>query len=290
MTVEFGFRVSQFQPPPGADPRTYYDRILPQLSEHFTGVWIEDHLMFGDSPFLESWALMAYLAGAYPRFTYGHMVVCQSFRNPGLLAKMGASLHALTNGKFVMSLGAGWHQPEYDAYNFDFATPGARVEQLAETIEIVRAMWTQAPATYIGKHYKVENAYCAPRPDPLPRILVGTGRPRALAVTARLADAWNYDHGPNYLPALEILKAECAKQGRDFSQMWLTLTGSVRFPQDLSSYEKPQHPQFGPTPADAIEQLKPYIALGIRSFPLVFADLYTLQKFDAEVAPVLAAL
>ena len=52
----------------------------------------------------------------------------------------------------------------------------------------------------------------------------------------------------------------------------------------------PDHPQFGPTPADAIEQLKPYIALGVRTFPLVFADLYTLQKFDAEVAPALAEL
>ena len=289
MPVEFGFRINQFQPT-GQDPRAYYDQILPRLSPHFTGVWIEDHLMFDDWAFLESWTLMAYLAAAYPRFTYGHMVVCQSFRNPALLAKMGATMHALTNGKFVLSLGAGWHKPEYDAYNFDFATPGARVAQLAETIELVRAMWTQAPATYIGKHYKVENAYCAPRPNPLPRILVGTAGPKALAVTARLADAWNYDHGPRYLPALETLRAECAKLGRDFGALWLTLTGSVRFPQDLSGYQPPDHPQFGPTPADAIEQLKPYIALGVRTFPLVFADLYTLQKFDAEVAPALAEL
>jgi alkanesulfonate monooxygenase SsuD/methylene tetrahydromethanopterin reductase-like flavin-dependent oxidoreductase (luciferase family) len=289
MTVEFGFRVSQFQPK-GEDARAYYDRILPKLSDHFTGVWIEDHLMFDDHYLLESWVHMGYLAGAYPRFTYGHMVVCQSFRNPALLAKMAASLHALTGGKFVLSLGAGWHKPEYDAYNYDFATPGARVAQLAETIEIVRALWTQAPATYKGQYYQVENAYCSPRPDPLPRILIGTGRHKALAVTARLADAWNYDIGPNFMPAYETLKAECAAIGRDFSDLWLTATGQVHFPQDLSSYQAPEHPVFGPTPADAIAQLKTYIALGIRSFPLVFADLYTLQKFDAEVAPEVAGL
>jgi alkanesulfonate monooxygenase SsuD/methylene tetrahydromethanopterin reductase-like flavin-dependent oxidoreductase (luciferase family) len=288
MTVEFGLRISQFQPR-GADPRDYYDRLLSKLSAHFTGVWIEDHLMFGDSPFYESWVLMSYLAGAHPRFLYSHMVDCQSFRNPGLLAKMAASLHALTGGKFVMSLGAGWHQPEYAAYNFDFATPGARVAQLAETIEILRAMWTQAPATYIGKYYRVENAYCAPRPDPLPRILVGTAGRKALAVTARLADAWNYDHGPKYAPALATLKAECAAAGRDFSQFWLTATGQVRLPRDPAS-APPEHPFFGPTPAAAIEQLKTYIALGVRAFPLVFADEYSLDRFDAEVAPALAEL
>jgi len=164
---------------------------LNSLSEHITTVWLSDRLQNGDEPNFESWVLMAHLAGLYPRFTYSHMVSCQSYRNPALLAKMGATMQHLTGGKFILSVGAGWHKEEYDSYNFDFATPGARVEQLAETIEIVRALWTQSPATYHGKHYHIENAYCSPQPNPMPLILVGTNGKKALAVTARLADAWN---------------------------------------------------------------------------------------------------
>src|SRR5262245_473420 len=144
MTVDFGIRLPWFPPDRGEHARAYYDRTLNSLSEHITTVWLADHLQFGDQPMLEAWVHIAYLAGAYPRFKYGHLVNCQSFRNPALLAKMGATMQHLTGGRFIMGLGAGWHQEEYDAYNLEYPAPGARVEQLAETIEIVRAMWTQA--------------------------------------------------------------------------------------------------------------------------------------------------
>lgn len=284
MTIDFGVRLPRFPPEGGPAAREYYAGVLGGLSARFTTVWLDDHVQFGDTPLDEAWVLLSYLAGAHPRFRYGHMVNCQSFRNPALLAKMAASLQHLTGGRFILGLGAGWHAEEHAAYNFPFAAPGARVEQLAETIEIVRALWTQAPATYHGKHYRIDQAYCSPRPAPPPPIMVGTGGRKALAVTARLADAWNWDYGADYETAYDHLRQACAAQGRDFGALWLTLTGTVRFTAEGIG----EAGQIGPTPAAALAQLRPYAALGVRHFAFVFADPATLARFDAEVAPALA--
>jgi alkanesulfonate monooxygenase SsuD/methylene tetrahydromethanopterin reductase-like flavin-dependent oxidoreductase (luciferase family) len=306
MTVDFGIRLSRFPEVPSESAQAYYNRTLNSLSEHITTVWLSDHLQSGDNPNLESWVLMAYLAGQHPRFKYSHLVNCQSYRNPGLLAKMAASMQSLTGGRFIMSLGAGWHKEEYDAYNFDFATPGARVEQLAETIEILRAMWTQSPATYHGRHYQVENAYCSPRPNPLLPILVGTNGKKALQVTARLADAWNWDYAMSaFEPAYRVLQQECEVIGRDIREIWLTLGGTAHFPKNtadfvatdptkaqisMAGYTVPEEPKLGPTPADAIEQLRPFIERGVRHFQIGFEDQRTIDTFCEEVAPQLAQL
>ena len=85
---------------------------IESLPSSFTTLWIQDHLQKGTQVLLESWATLSYLAAKYPRFTYGHLVDCQSFRNPGLLAKMGATLQYLTGGRFIMGLGAGWREEE----------------------------------------------------------------------------------------------------------------------------------------------------------------------------------
>jgi alkanesulfonate monooxygenase SsuD/methylene tetrahydromethanopterin reductase-like flavin-dependent oxidoreductase (luciferase family) len=293
MTVDFGIRLTSFPPDGNSDVLAFYERTLTALSEHVTTVWLSDHLQFGDQRFLEGWVRAAYLAGVYPRFRYGHLVTCQSFRNPALLAKMGASLQYLTGGRFILGLGAGWHKEEYEAYHFDFASPGVRVEQLAETIEIVRALWTQAPATYHGKHYQIDHAYCTPRPHPVPPILVGTNGKKALAVTARLADAWNYDYRlETFEPAYRVLKQQCEEIGRDFGELWLTACGTARFPQDTTEFvpadPAKEEPKLGPTPAQAIEQLRPFVELGVSHFQIAFEDQRTIDRFCEEVAPRVA--
>ena len=304
MTVDFGIRLSRYLDDSSQDAQAYYQRILNSVSEHITTVWLSDHLQDGNEPNFESWVLMAYLAGIYPRFKYGHLVNCQSYRNPALLAKMGATMQQLTRGRFILGLGAGWHKEEYDAYNFDFASPAARVEQLAETIEIVRALWTRSPATYHGKHYHIENAYCSPQPNPLPPILVGTNGKKALTVAARLADAWNWDYSMAvFEPAFRTLKQACAVIGRDIGEIQLTLGGTAHFPANPSDfvpadpnatfgndegYQVAVEPKLGPTPAHAIEQLRPFVEQGVSHFQIGFEDKRTLDKFCEEVAPRIA--
>src|SRR5262249_25832622 len=125
------------------------------LPPSFTTLWIEDHLQRGANMLLESWTTLAYLAAQSPRFTFGHLVDCQSFRNSALVAKMAATLQYLTGGHYIMGLGAGWREEEYRAYGYEFPAPAVRVAQLGETIEILRAMWSQSPATYRGTHYHI---------------------------------------------------------------------------------------------------------------------------------------
>src|SRR5206468_10686043 len=111
-----------------------------------------DHLQFGDRPTAEGWTALTYLAATFPRFRYGHLVLSQSYRNPALLAKMSATLHELTGGRFILGIGAGWHDEEYRAYGYEYPGGGVRVAQLAEAIEVIRALWTQAPATHHGTY------------------------------------------------------------------------------------------------------------------------------------------
>jgi alkanesulfonate monooxygenase SsuD/methylene tetrahydromethanopterin reductase-like flavin-dependent oxidoreductase (luciferase family) len=262
----------------------------------FSTVWISDHLQFGDDEILEGWTLLAYLAAAFPRFRYGHLVLGQSYRNPALLAKMAATLQLLTGGRFILGLGAGWHEEEYRSYGYDYPSGGTRVAQLAEAIEVIRAMWTQSPATYHGTWYQVEAAYCEPRPDPPIPIMVGTNGPKALAVTARLADMWNWD-GPwetVYQKPYETLRQHCETIGRPFEEIALTAGIDVSMPDDPSAfvptYEHRFYPgstfyRLGPTPADVIRNIERLVDVGVSHFQVYLDDMTTYRHFIEEVVP-----
>ena len=263
--ADFGFQGFP-ERPDGVDELDHIRTILESAPPAFTTVWISDHLQFDDDPVDEGWTKLTYLAAAFPRFTYGHLVLCQSYRNPALLAKMAATLQHLTGGRFILGLGAGWHDEEYHAYGFDFPRAGVRVAQLAETIEVVRAMWTQSPATYHGEYFHVENAYCEPRPDPPIPIMVGTNGPKALAVTARLADWWNWD-GPwdlMYEKPYETLKAACEAIGRPVSEIKLTSGIDVSLPTTRRRSSRPMSTRSTATNSICSARPRPMSSAGCR--------------------------
>jgi alkanesulfonate monooxygenase SsuD/methylene tetrahydromethanopterin reductase-like flavin-dependent oxidoreductase (luciferase family) len=282
--------------PDGVDWMAHYRSILDRLPDQFTTVWISDHLQSGANPRMEAWTLLTYLAAAFPRFRYGHLVLAQSFRNPALLAKMAASLQALTGGRFVMGIGAGWLEEEYRAYGYPYPSGGTRVAQLAEAIEVMRTMWTNSPATYHGTHYQIENAYCEPRPDPPIPIMVGTNGPKALGVTARLADWWSWD-GPweeNYRKPYETLRQHCEAIGRPLEKITLTAGVYVWIPDEPSTFEPTYEHSFypgqtfhvlGPTPKDVIRELERLVDVGVQHFQVTFEDEQTLHRFLNEVLP-----
>src|SRR4051812_22494919 len=96
------------------------DRALERVAGHFDSAWVVDHLQFGETEVLEGWTTLAYMAARHPQLQFGHSVICQSFRNPALLAKMGATLQLLTGGRFILGLGTGWNEEEYRAYGYPF--------------------------------------------------------------------------------------------------------------------------------------------------------------------------
>jgi alkanesulfonate monooxygenase SsuD/methylene tetrahydromethanopterin reductase-like flavin-dependent oxidoreductase (luciferase family) len=282
--------------PEGVDLLTHIRTVLEMAPAAFSTVWLSDHLQFEDEAVDEGWTKLVYLAAAFPRYRYGHLVLCQSYRNPALLAKMAATLQDLTGGRFILGLGAGWHDEEYHAYGYDFPAPGVRVAQLAETIELIRAMWTQSPATYHGTHYHIDEAYCEPRPDPPIPILVGTNGPKALGVTARLADMWNWDGPWNevFREPYETLRAHCEAIGRPFEEIQLTSGIEVSMPDDPSMFEPTHGHSFypdavfhrlGPTPGDVSREMERLIDHGVSHFQIDFDDMRTYRRFVEEVLP-----
>src|SRR5258708_18019003 len=160
---------------------------LEVVSGHFDTVWFADHLQFGNSSVLEGWTALTYLAAQHPQFSFGHAVLCQSFRNPALLAKMATTLQYMSGGRFILGLGAGWHEEEYRAYGYDFPSGGTRVQQLEETLQVIKALWRDEEATVQGKYYRVIKAHCEPKPHPLPPIMIGGSLPRMFRLISRHA-------------------------------------------------------------------------------------------------------
>jgi alkanesulfonate monooxygenase SsuD/methylene tetrahydromethanopterin reductase-like flavin-dependent oxidoreductase (luciferase family) len=197
-----------------------------------------------------------------------------------------------------MGIGAGWHEEEYRAYGYDYPSGGVRVAQLAEAIEVMRRMWTESPATYHGTYYRIDGAYCEPRPDPPIPIMVGTNGPKALAVTARLADMWNWD-GPwetVYRQPYETLRRLCEEIGRPFDEIGLTAGVNVYLPDDpagfVPRYTHDFYPgstfdNLGPTPADVIRDIEQLVDVGVGHFQVRFDDMRSLERFVAEVVPAI---
>lgn len=169
-------------------------------------IWMADHLLaprdVGGDVF-EGWTATAALAGSTKRVRLGHLVLAASFRNPGLMAKMAATLDHASVGRFDLGLGAGWFEPEYDAFGYRFPSPGERRRYFEEYLDALRLLFTGGPVDYEGEFIQLDNAYCRPAPvqEPAPPIVVGAGRPMMLDLVGRKADVWNCPSG--HIPRLE---------------------------------------------------------------------------------------
>jgi alkanesulfonate monooxygenase SsuD/methylene tetrahydromethanopterin reductase-like flavin-dependent oxidoreductase (luciferase family) len=292
--IQFGW-VLNGGPVKGMAPSHYAHAVRQQIqlvAPHVDSLWFVDHVQFADDPLLEGWTALTYLAAEYPQFHVGHMVLCQSFRNPALLAKMAATLQYLSDGRFTLSIGAGWHEEEYRAYGYTYPPARERVEQLEETLQIVRAMWTEEQATFQGRHFSVTSAHCEPRPDPVPPILIGGTGTRMLNLVARRADGWNASwlSPEEYRHRLDVLLQECRKVGRDPAEVqrsWFGRCVCVASKQEAGALEG--RGLVG-TPEQIIEQLQAYIELGIHRFMLgsrSLADMTTVELLAKEVLPTL---
>ncbi len=237
-SVDFGWHAPSF-PVDGSDPNSFLEQIdthLQLIGGHMTSVWVDDHVhpwgpfVPRETPATEVMTTLAHFAARYPNFDWGSLVLCQSYRNPALTAKMAASLQWLTGGRYIFGIGAGWLEEEYKAYNWPFPRPAVRIRQLEEAVEITKLLWTVAPASYEGRYYRIENAHCHPQPDPLPPVMIGGGGEQlTLRVVAKHADWWNMPGGTAELFAhkLGVLREHCAAVGRDFNEIRKTISLSV---------------------------------------------------------------
>lgn len=222
-------RIGVVLPQLGAD----WDHVL-EAARHAEdvgadSVWVIDHVL-GFPPergILEAWTVMSAVAAATERVQIGAQVHCQSFRNPALFAKMAATLDRISNGRLRLLIGAGWFEAEYTQFGWEFPSAGARVEQLRETIQILKGLLGPHDAfTFEGKHYSVREAINQPLPvqQPLP-IEIGGARDRIMRTVARMADGWNCPGAAlGFLDdRLAFLGKACADAGRSLSDLRLSV-------------------------------------------------------------------
>ena len=131
--------------PDEVDEADHTRAVLEGLPDAFSTVWLSDHLQLDGEPFSETWTRLTWLAATLPRFRVGTMVLGQSYRNPGLLGTMAATLQNLSGGRLILGLGAGWLEEEYRAFHYDYPSGATRVAQLGEAIELLKALWTGEP-------------------------------------------------------------------------------------------------------------------------------------------------
>ncbi len=307
--VEFGWRVADF-PTDGSDGTAFLRQItdtLDLIHGRFDAAWIADHVIpwaswqSPQTPAIECWTSLAFLGARYPQLTWGTIVLCQSNRNPTLLAKMAANFCAFLPGKFVFGIGAGWKEDEYRSYNWEFPRPAVRIKQLEEAVEIAELLWTADDVTYEGQHYRVRNAYLDPKPDPLPPILIGgSGEQLTLRVVAKHADWWNGGGTlESYTHKLDVLRGHCEAVGRDFgtiTKTWgcdaVAIADTEAEAQQLAG-SSPYYSTTGliGTPEQVIAQIRGWADLGVSHFHLRFADFPKtdgIRRFMDEVMPYFA--
>jgi alkanesulfonate monooxygenase SsuD/methylene tetrahydromethanopterin reductase-like flavin-dependent oxidoreductase (luciferase family) len=153
-------------------------------------LWVCDHLLSGppDDGIHEGWTILAALAASTRHLELGQLVTCTSFRHPALLAKMATTADTVSGGRLTLGLGAGWYDPEYQAFGYP---TDHRVGRFEEAIRIIGPLLRGERVTLAGSYYQVRDAVLRPPPDrPIPLLVAAQGR-RMLRLTARYADAWN---------------------------------------------------------------------------------------------------
>lgn len=192
--------------------------------EVFESGWTFDHFepIFSDrsGPCLEGWLTLTALAQATTRLRVGVLVTGVPYRHPAVLANMAATLDHISHGRLELGLGAGWNTDEADAYGIDLLPIRERMDRFDEACDVIVSLLTEARTTYAGTHYRLDGAYCEPKPlqQPHPPICIGgSGERRTLRTVARIAQHWNYVGGPveEYVRLKGVIAEHCATFDRD---------------------------------------------------------------------------
>jgi alkanesulfonate monooxygenase SsuD/methylene tetrahydromethanopterin reductase-like flavin-dependent oxidoreductase (luciferase family) len=269
MKVGIVLPIAQEDAAPGV-PSYAEIRAVAQATEAqgLDSVWVFDHLLYrfdGKATGIhECWTVLAAIAEATSRVQLGTIVMCTSFRNPALQAKMAATLDHISGGRLILGLGCGWHDPEYEAFGYP---TDHKVGRFEEALTIIHGLIRDGRADVQGRWISANDAVLLPpaRPD-LP-ILIAARRPRMLDLTARYADAWNnaWFGAPDerWASSCADVEAACAAVGRDPATLERTVGVDVRYPDLrvlLTGSEPPAVPSGGLS--GSVEE----IAAGLRAY------------------------
>jgi probable F420-dependent oxidoreductase len=222
-------------------PRSYDSiRAIAQQveAEGFDSIWMADHFLYRapGTPtrgIWECWTMLSALAEATERVEIGTLVLCNSFRNPAILAKMATTADEVSHGRLILGIGAGWNEPEYEAFGLPF---DHRVDRFEEALQILKPLLKEGQVDFAGRYYQARDCEIAPRGPRSagPPLMVGSEvGPRMLKLTAQYADLWNvgYMGEPETMAAPTAkLEAACHQVGRDPATIGITAFIGLWFP------------------------------------------------------------
>ena len=230
--MDIGLHIADFTYPSGpaglADDLT---RVVVTAEEAgFARVSVMDHVWqisaLGppEHEMLEAYTTLGYLAARTSRVQLLAWVTAVSYRHPGMLAKLVSTLDVLSKGRAWLGIGAAWNGEEAAGLGLPFPSTAERFERLEETLQICLRMWSDDDGPYEGRHYRLERTLNSPQPLRRPPILIGgSGEKKTLRLVARYAQACNLFAGSDLERKLDVLRAHCDAEGRDYDEIEKTV-------------------------------------------------------------------
>jgi F420-dependent oxidoreductase-like protein len=247
--MEIGFHFVNFNVSGGAQALPSTLAAAAQAAEQGGAAWFTmadhffqmDNLWPAESPMLEVYTSLGYLAGQTERIKLVVLVNGVMYRHPGLLAKTVTTLDVLSRGRAVFGLGAAWYEREHTGLGVPYPPTAERFERLEETLQICRQMWNPGNGPFDGKHYQLAETMCSPQPSQLPHppiLIGGTGERKTLRLVAQYADAWNgsFETVEEAAHKIEVLNRHCDALDRDPNQIEKTVMMLVDPLADLDGF------------------------------------------------------
>ena len=278
---------------------------LDAVATPYESLWFPDHLQTNDVGVMEGWTMLAYALARFPDKVSGHQVLCNEFRPPSVLAKMAASAQIMSAGRVVLGIGAGWHRDEATAYGLEFPSTPERVARMAESVSLIRRLWSGERVTFDGEHYRLDDAECIPAPTVQPPIMIGgSGEKHLLAAVAEHADRWNYifQDVDEFARKLSVLHAHCDRVGRNPAEIEPVLGTQVLIAETAADLARLQADDqvrsverngIAGTVDQVTDTLARGVAEGAKRVIVGFADSPRFdgaELFAREVLPALRAL
>jgi F420-dependent oxidoreductase-like protein len=291
--MKLGLQIPSFTWPGGVgETGSTLGRIAQSAEEAgFFSLWVMDHFfqieMIGkpEEPMLEAYSALNFLAALTKRVRLGVLVTGVIYRYPAILVKTMTTTDVLSGGRAYFGVGAAWYEREARALGVPFPPLKERFEQLEETVQIALQMWSGNKGPYNGKHYRLAETLCFPRPiaKPHPPIMIGgAGEKRTLPLVARYADACNlyaFENLDLVRAKLAILRQHCDAIGRPFEEIERTAIGRIHLGKD------------GMSPREAIDYCHAVSEAGIQHFIVSMPgdhEVAAIELMGKEVIPAVA--